>query len=712
MKRLHAGALLCAASSLVLVSEVRAQTADAPRAEPAALSEIVVTAQKREQALIDVPLSITAIGEQELAKRSASTINDLQYSVPGLSITEFSPGQQRVQLRGVSVYSGLPTVGVYLDELPLNLEQNQSGQDVRLLDIRRLEVLRGPQGTLYGQGAVGGTLRYITNDVDLAQTTGAMSGEAGGVSGGGTDWKADGVFNAPLVTDRLGVRLAASYQHFGGWIENPVLGDKNVNSGDALTVRGKVAVKFNNDFKLVLMVQHQNLDLDAQNLSDANQQVFDPAPAPYKSKATMLNATATYDLGFAELLSATGFITRRDDAVQDVTSALGPFLPLFGVPAGAVRSVSIDQATRNKIFTQEIRLASQGAGPFGWTIGGFYRNSETRVDADTTVTPSLLPPGIILLATSGTGPSDSRSWAAFGEGTYAISSSLTALVGLRYFEDRRIQDSVSTVFNTMAVDRGRATFTALSPRFNLSWQPNRQVNLYANVAKGFRSGGFNLTSTGAGFGAVPPSYDPDKIWTYEAGGKFRSADGSLSAELAVYRNVWSGVQTTTNFPGLPTNFTTNGGKIAGWGVDGALTYSPIPDLTFSLTGGWNNMEYKTNSVEHLAGDRADYVPQFTGSASAEYRFDIGRLPSFARVDYQYAEKFQVYVRNFQTAPAHSDEQEILNARLGVEGGNWSGSIFARNILNRDSVIYPAFAALIYPARLQPRVIGASLSLRY
>jgi outer membrane receptor protein involved in Fe transport len=122
-------------------------------------ADIVVTAQKREQSLIDVPLSVTAITGETLARRGASAIEDLQYSVPGISITQFSPGQQRVQMRGVSVYSGLPTVGVYLDEMPLNLELNQSGQDVRLLDIARVEVLRGPQGTLYGQGAVGGTIR-------------------------------------------------------------------------------------------------------------------------------------------------------------------------------------------------------------------------------------------------------------------------------------------------------------------------------------------------------------------------------------------------------------------------------------------------------------------------------------------------------------------------------------------------------------------------
>ncbi|HKT53246.1 MAG TPA: TonB-dependent receptor, partial [Caulobacteraceae bacterium] len=463
-------ALLCATSSLAFAARADAQEA-APSTGATTLSEVVVTAQKREQALIDVPLSITAVGGAELARRNASTINDLQYAVPGLSITEFSPGQQRVQLRGVSVYSGLPTVGVYLDELPLNTEANQTGQDVRLLDISRIEVLRGPQGTLYGQGAVGGTIRYITNDPDLSRYSAAVNGETGAVSGGGTDWKVDGVVNAPLVTDRLGARLAASYQHFGGWIDNPLLGDKNVNSGHALTLRGKVAVRFSDDFKLTLMVQHQELRLGAQNLSDENHHVFDAGPTPFRSKATLLNATATYDTGFAELLSSTGYITRQDSQTADLTATFKPFLPLFDVPSAAVQNVLTVTAPINKIFTQEVRLASKGETRLGWTVGAFFRDSKATADTITTVTPDLLPPGVNLLAGSGTSPSNSQSWAVFGEGTYKLTPRLTALVGLRYFEDRRKQDSTQTTFGFTSVDVNSAKFTSLSPRFNLSCQP-------------------------------------------------------------------------------------------------------------------------------------------------------------------------------------------------------------------------------------------------
>ena len=374
--------------------------------------------------------------------------------------------------------------------------------------------------------------------------------------------------------------------------------------------------------------------------------------------------------------------------------------------------MGVEGEPRFDIFTQEVRLASKGNDRFQWTLGAFYRDAETSTTASATLTPALLPPGFPLLSSEGTNPADSRSWAVFGEVSYDILPNLNALVGLRYFEDRRRQDSISTVFGATSVDIGRGNFHALSPRFNLSWRPSARVNLYANVAKGFRSGGFNSAAAGAGLVAVPPTYDPDTLWSYEVGGKFQSADRKVSLELAGYRNAWTGVQTTTNVAGLPISFTSNGGKISGWGADGSLNYSPTDTLTLGLTASWNDMEYKSDSAEHLAGDRADYVPRFTGSAFAEYRFTLGDLPSFARVDYQYSSRFQVFLRNFQVAPGFSDEQDILNARIGVSGGSWTAAAFVRNLLNRDSVIYPAIATLPYPARLEPRAAGVMFSVKY
>ena len=713
MNRLRYSAVLLGATLGFAAAAQAAATAQTEQSESQLLSEIVVTAQKRSQSLLDVPLSVSVISGDELTKRGASTIEDLQFTVPGLSITEFSPGQQRISMRGISVYSGLPTVGVYMDEMPLNLETNQTGQDVRMVDIERVEVLRGPQGTLYGQGAVGGTIRYITNPVDLTRFSASAGADFGAVSGGGTDWRTDGVLNMPIADGRAGVRVAASYQEFGGWIDNPQLGEKRVNSGHAFTIRGKFTAKPSDELQFTLMAQHQDLDLGAQNLSDGNEQVFDHLPTPFASRATLLNATVTYDFPFAQLLSATGYLRRQHNAVQDTTNSFGPLLPLLGIPPGTVQGIGIPAQFENRIWTEELRLASKQGSALGWTIGAFYRKSDANGEFGTTILPSnALPPGLVLFSASGTYPSDSRSWAGFGEGTYVIAPKVTALVGIRYFEDKRDQDAVSAFLGSPVFDIRSAKFTALTPRFNLSWQPNRAVNLYVNAAKGFRSGGFNTTSVGGGFGPIPAAYTPDKLWTYELGAKFQSPEHGVSAELAVYHNDWSDVQVVTNIAGLPTSFTSNGGKLSGNGVDASLSFSPVRALTLTATGGWNDMEHKSDSAEHRKGDPADYVPRFTGSASAEYRFNAGNLPAFARVDYQYSESFQVFARSFQLVPARSDVMRLLNIRLGFEASRWSVSVYAKNLLNRDYVLYPAFAALVYPSRMEPRVVGVSFNLNY
>jgi len=680
------------------------------------ISEIVVTAQKREQKLIDVPIAVTAIGEEELASRGATAIEDLQYSVPGMSITQFSPGQQRIQLRGISVFGGLPTVGIYLDELALNTEMNQLGQDVRLLDMQRIEVLRGPGGTLYGQGAMGGTVRYITNPVDLNAIGGSANGEVGFVDGGATDWKLEGAANVPLVTDKVGVRLAGAYQNFGGWVDNPVLGDKNVNDGHALTLRGKVRFNLSDAFDVTLMAQHQELKLGAMNLADDDGNVGDRLPTPNRSRVTLLNALATYDFGEITLLSSTGYIKRKDRQVSDMSNV---FLPVFetpapfgmGFPPGTFESVGLTNAFENEIFMQEVRLTGT-SDLFGWTIGGFFRDSDTSVVTDAIVTPDILPPSFDLYSARGTYPENSRSWAIFGEAYYKVTPELTATVGGRYFEDRRVQNIQSALLGSVSRDRGRDTFHSFSPRFNLSWQPTDQVNIYTNVAKGFRSGGFNRTSAGLGIVEGPPSFKPETLWSYEVGGKYQSIDRAFSAEVAVYRNEWKDVQSLVFAPGSPVQFTVNGAKLAGWGVEGAVHYAPVPALVLSLTASWNGMEYRSTTDEHVRGDPADYVPEFTGSASAEYRFEAGSIPGYFRVDYQYSDSFQVFVRTAQIMPAKSEKQHVLNARLGFEGDRWNAAIFARNILNKDSELYPAFGSLFYPARLQPRVIGLSLGFRY
>jgi len=674
------------------------------------VSEVIVTAQKRTQTEFKVPLSVTAIGAKELQSRGANAIEDLASSVPGLTITEYAPGNQRVALRGISVYSGLPTTGVYLDEIPLNVDEAQSGQDVRLININRIEVLRGPQGTLYGQGAMGGTIRYITNDPDPTKFSGSLSGEGAGVDHGGVDWDTNAVLNIPIVTDKVALRLDGGYQNFGGWIDNTITGAHDENSGHTSVFRAKLLVDVTSALKVTGFFDHQDLSLGAINASDANLQVAQHVPSTNGQTVNIGNLTATYDFGGVTLLSSASYIDRSDYQNSDISPLYVPVLQaVFALPAGTLQSVSLGAATHNKVFNEETRLSSNGDGALNWTVGGAYRDATLDTISTSAISPNILP--ITLLAGGST--ATSKSWAVFGEGSYRLLPDVTATIGGRYFQDQRGFNSNSIALGTAAHDVGNQTFDAFSPHFNLAWTPTDQLDLYLNAAKGFRSGGFNDTSSGLGVVTVPPSYGPDVLWSYEVGAKFRSSDRKIEAEVAVYHNDWTNVQTLAFAPGSLLTYTTNGGRLEGWGVDSQLTLHPVTGLTLSASASWNNMAYQTKTADHLRGDPADYVPAFTGAASAEYRFHwTDALGGVVRIDYQHSDPFQVFVRDAMAAPAVTDPTELLNARLGVLKVRWDVSLFAHNILGRSSIVSPAFGALLYPIRLEPRTIGAAATVNF
>ncbi|HJS62783.1 MAG TPA: TonB-dependent receptor [Pseudolabrys sp.] len=686
-------------------------TAPAAASDGSDGSEIVVTAQKRLETAFEVPLSISVKGEEEIQKRNAQTITDLQYSVPGLSISEFGPGTQRIQFRGISSYSGLPQIGIYLDEMPLNTESGDGGPDVRLIDIARVEMLRGPQGTLYGQGAMGGTIRYITNNPDLTRVSGSALGEVSVIDGGGIDWRAEGVLNLPVVEDRLGVRLVGGYTRLGGWIDNPVTGRDRTNRGESYVVRGKVLAKLTDDLTATFTGSHQNLDIGADNVANDDEQTLFSIATPRKSRINLFSAVLNYDLGPVTLVSATSWQDRKGADTIDLTAILGPLAELLsGQPSGTVTAVAVNTSSDFRAFSQELRAQYDDGGPFRAIIGGFYRNSASRSTTLSAVEPAAATPaGFYEIA----GNSTSTSWAVFGDFTYGLLDNLDVNVGLRYFEDKRTSLSNSSVLGTTATDTGADTFTAFTPKFNISWQASDALNLYATASKGFRSGGFNNTSVGGTTVVIPPTYDPDSVWTYETGAKFQSADRRVYGEVSVYRNEWSGIQSVATVPIVNLAYTANGGKMAGYGVDAQLSFRPVSPLTLTLTGGWNNMKYKITTPEHNEGDRADYAPRFTGSASAEYRFDLAsNVPAFARLDYQLADGIQIYFRNYMPAAVNGDTQHYLNFNVGADIGSVSLQLFVKNILDDYSVTYPAFGSLPYPGRPLPRSFGAQVQARF
>jgi iron complex outermembrane receptor protein len=712
--RRHLGPAFFATSAAALILQPAAAQ-EAPT-DDLVIDVVVVTAQKREQNLFDVPMSVSAVSGDEIAERGAVELEDLQYTVPGLSIAQLAPGSEQIELRGISVFSGLPTVGVYLDELPLNGETGQAGLDVRLVDMERVEVLRGPQGTLYGQGAVGGTIRYITKAPDLEAYAANVTGEVATIADGGVESSVQGAISIPIVKDQFAVRIAAAHQEFGGWIDNTTTRQEDNNAGSTNYLRALALWKPTEKLDVNLLLVHQELDLDSINLSDANRTFSGAAPTPSDSQADIANLTITYDLGIATVLSSSGWVDRTENGQVDLSPLFIPALEApppagFGYPSGTFTSIAYQTENTNRFFAQELRLTSSTEGPLSWTVGAMYRDSESRTRSKTVNTPDIVP--VDLLTTNGTQPSDSVSWSVFGEATWALSPALEATVGGRYFEDERTQDIVATTFGGPSSDKGKETFSAFSPRVNLMWRPSDEWNLFANIAKGFRSGGFNRVSAGFGIVAVPPTYKPDTLWSYEFGGRYRAPDRRLQAEFSIYYNDWSDVQSLEFATAFPAQYIVNGNDISGIGIDAAVEFRATDSLRFGLSGGYNDMTYQRTTGERKSGDPADYVPQYTLAASATYDFRWApKAPGYARLDYQLTDGWQVFPRNVLPAPVFADAQRYLNARLGVDLEHINVSLFADNIMDEDGVTYPAFGGLFTPMRPQPRTVGLTLSYNY
>lgn len=703
--------LALAASTAIWPAAALAQTAEPLPAETEARSaEIVVTAQRYTQRLQDVPLSISAVGAEELAARRTTDLKDLQYSIPGLSTIEYGVSRQFVQLRGLSTTLGSSTVGLYLDETPLGIDAQGDPINVRLYDMERVEVLRGPQATLFGQGSMGGTIRYIPAAPRLDAVSGSFVGEVSATRDGDRNYRAIGTVNVPLVTDKLGLRLVAGYERIGGFIDSATTGEADINSADVYTVRGILLAQPTDRLSVSLMgvyqeSRQQNQDFGVGRVTNA------ALPQPIDDRYTLLQAKASYDLGGATLSMSGSHIDRRNVVVSDASGSFVPLLALLGFPPGFITQVGLTSDAGFTMYNGEVRLASQGDGRLGWQLGALYRHARTHTVSASPTAPNPSP--IALSETDNL--ARNASFSAYGEVNYAFTPQLQAIVGLRYFSEDKRSRIASTNIGLPSLDTGENTFRSVNPRFNLSYAFSPDSLLFANVAKGFRSGGFNLTSAGLGEVAIPPTYDSDDIWTYELGTKHQLLGRKLMLDASVYRSIWSGVQSYTFVTGSTFAAVTNSGRVQGWGVDLALTARPARDLTLTATYGWNNLKFTTATVDKAVGDPVDGAVRESYSASIDYRpaLTVSATGIF-RLDYQHAGPSQITLRTFATPPViPRPGRDLVNLRIGVEVGAVEFSLFANNLFDEDApnLIGP-LGVITENLEQRPRVIGIAASARF
>ena len=670
---------------------------------------ITVTAQKREQEILDVPMSITAVTGTNIQDQGVTQLAEIVATIPSLSIVETGPGTQRAQIRGISSPQNLPTVGVYFDEMPITSQSAGSGLDVRLLDLERVEVLRGPQGTLYGESSMGGTIKYVTRDPQLDGLGIDFDSAYGTVTDGDAAYRANAVVNIPAIEGKLGFRVLGGYEHSPGWVDYPAQGRVDGNEGDATTLRIKGLWIVNDAFTASLMLQGQDSDYDDQNYADPDRTAPFVLPQPLQEESKTANLVLTWETDSFTLLSSTGYLDRENEGAYDFTALYLPIFELFGFPPGTVDTVALTFGGNSDHWSEEIRLASKGDGRLNWTAGAYYRHNDSDGYNLSVTTPNPLPFEVFQTTQADT----TQQSAVFGEITYGFTKKLDATLGLRYFHDKRERQSSVGQFGPPADNPDQSgTFDSTDPRLVLSYRPSDGTLLYASAAKGFRSGGFNLVPPGC---SLPTNFDPESLWTYEIGSSASMKSGRVVVQGALYHNDWTDIQTLTLCPGTFVALTDNVGKASGNGVDLQLTLTPARGLQFTVSGNYNDSQYDMTSISHNDGDQIDYATPYNYAAAVDWSFLWWEgHPGLLHLTYQTTGPFDINLRNFGIDPLSSDAITGLSARLAMTLGGVELSLYGQNLLDEDGAVSPAIPLGGVPSavRLQPMTLGVGLGFRY
>ncbi len=710
MKNGQAKWYLTSVAAAITAMSAAAQT-EAP--ERAQLDRVEVTASKRTQFVLDVPYSVSVIGGSDIADRGVADIQQMQSVVPSLFINQNAPGASRIQLRGLSqgVGYGAALVGTYLDEISLNMPDAQRSLDVPLVDMQRIEVLRGPQGTLYGDGSMGGTIRFITRAPKLDKFEAQVEAGYGQLSGGGSGWRANGVVNVPLSAGVAGLRLVAGHEDLPGWVDNSGTGAQDINSAKRDYLRGKLLFKPSNNVDVTAMFFHTETDTKNNSGSLANRTIASNIASPTNDKTDLFNLVVNADLGSLRLVSSTGYLDRKIDTTAELTAVFAgaPFKALImpkPTSGGAYR-----QDMSQKITTQELRLESDDKGPLTWTAGAYYRKTDTHsVTSDVWTDATFRLQG----GYDGTGPTNVRQTALFGEVTYALAPLWTVTGGLRSFREdaenvgSKLPSGFAPPGTPSTIYNDQASYSATTPRLNLLWRYDPKSALYLTTSKGFRSGGFNATQT-------PRQYGPEDILNTEIGNRGSVLGDRLQYEVAVYHSKYNNVQAQDLAPGCtPATcqaLTVNSGQASGPGMDITLSAALSKSLTLDASVGYSDLVYDVNTAERSKGDPLNFVPRMTASVSLSQRFQWApSMPGMFRLDFQHSDPVKMIIRN-QGVNISGDAVDTLNARIGLEMQKWQVYLEGRNLTNSNSVTFPGIFGLP-DSRVTPRWLGMTARTQF
>jgi|HubBroStandDraft_6_1064221.scaffolds.fasta_scaffold00492_14 iron complex outermembrane receptor protein len=734
--RFMVAALTGTAASLC-ASWVAAQAvAPASSGSSTELAEVIVTATRRSESIQNVPSSITALTANTLEEIKARDLNDFAGFVPGLSFASTGPSTNLLVIRGITTGSQLSSAtGVYLDDIPLGASTSNGvgyqSLNINAFDLNRIEVLNGPQGTLYGATSLGGTIKYIPNSPDLKSFNLDAGVEVSSTEHGHINHAYTGMVNLPIA-DIAAIRIDGYQVYDSGYAKDPIYGRDN--QGWARSEGGRFALLLQptDDLDIQLRASTQHIPSESADVGFRDPKTHEPTYGTYDQayptfqpsnySLTLYSAAINYNTPWAKFSSITGLQTNNGTSYTDNSLTYDAALAAFGA-AGDPWSLYVNTTTKK--FTQEFRVASQENTVFQWLAGAFLSNEKTSETVD--LFDNANPGGTFFGLSPFTSflPSTYREYAAYADGTIFFTKQLELGLGVRYSRQKQAyEETVSGLLATGSAavltppvatsDQSVMTYL-INPKFHIT----DDVMVYARAASGFRPGGPNFVlSPGLG----NPTYDPDRLWSYELGEKATFLDKRATLNFDVYDILWKDIQVTVNVGGV--NQLENAGTARVTGAEMAFNYRVLSALTLGGSAAFTDARLtSTPAVIDVTtpGVRLPLSPRFNFALIGTYDVNLpgGYSGAVNVTDRWIGEReagFGTPISQQYTLASYN----ITDLNFSVRSPNHlEYGLFLRNVFDKAGEVSANIIPLQYnpaaPVQVflaQPRTVGLSINYKY
>jgi len=682
------------------------------------LEEVIVTAEKRSERLQDVPVPVTAISADTLLNRNEFRLQDYFSTVPGLSYLPGLRGESLLVIRGITTdpYTN-PTVSITVDDVPYGSTTVNGGgnspPDIDPSDLARVEVLRGPQGTLYGASSIGGLLKFVTVDPSTAGFSGQIQGSGSGVHNGeGAGYSVRSALNLP-ITDTWAARASAFARRDPGYVDDIQSGIDGVNRTNAYGGRVSTLWRPNAAFSMKLGVylqdteQHGSPDIDpTAGLGDLQQRRLE-GTGTYDRKSEVFSANLTQNLGAVHITSLTGYTIDKLNALRDYT--IPPFVGLARSAYGVGGAELLDDRRTTK-FSQELRFSGSITPHFDWLAGGFFTNEHAPfVEALSAVNPATaVPMGSILIISF---PSTYKEFAGFADLTYHFTDRFDVQLGGRESHDKQTLVQTQTLLGKVAAIHGGSSENAFTYLVTPRYRVSSDLMLYARLASGFRPGGINAIG---GTPTVPLTYGPDKTLNYEVGTKGAVLNHLLTFDASLYYIDWKGIQLSLMQNGL--GYRDNGGRARSRGAELSLEARPLRGMLMAAWVAWNDAELTqsfpvTSTVFGRDGDRLPNSSKFSANFSLDQDFPlVADWSGFVGGSVSYVGNrvgvFTATAAQRQYFPAYAK----TDLRLGARYETWTVNAFINNVSDERGIFTGnLLGTQPFIDYIQPRTAGLSVT---